>query len=101
MTEGRIAKGVAVVVNVKTPFGLASRRPYPPTGGGLRLRDYTATGASAMTLIAARQNAGRSSGLREVTRLPSTTTSASSKRAPALTTSSLIAKKQVARRPFR
>ena len=48
----------------------------------------------------ARQKAGRSSGLRLVTRLLSTTTSASSHFAPAFTTSSLIAKKLVALRPF-
>src|SRR5580700_868470 len=36
------------------------------------------TGCSTRTPIAARQKAGRSSGLREVTRLRSTTTSASS-----------------------
>src|SRR5258706_5400588 len=67
--------------------------------GGAHYQAATFTCVS--TEIAARQKAGRSSGLREVTRLPSTTTSASSYRAPALTTSSLIAKKQVARRPFR
>src|SRR5579862_234724 len=48
-----------------------------------------------------RMNAGRSSGLRDVTRLPSTTTSWSRYFAPALRTSSLIAKKQVALRPLR
>ena len=50
--------------------------------------------------MAARQNAGRSSGLRLVTRFRSTTTSASAQFAPALTTSSLMAKKLVALRPF-
>src|SRR6185312_10796071 len=44
---------------------------------------------SDSTLRQARQNAGRSSGLREVTRFLSTTTSASSQLAPAFTTSSL------------
>src|ERR1700735_2195119 len=50
--------------------------------------------------IAALQNAGKSSGLRLVTRFVSTTTSASIQCAPALITSSLIAKKLVALRPF-
>src|ERR1019366_258698 len=54
----------------------------------------------ANTWIAARQKAGRSSGLRLVTRFRSTTTTASTQSAPALTTSSLMAKKLVALRPF-
>ena len=46
------------------------------------------------------QNAGRSSGLRLVTRFRSTTTSASVQFAPAFTTSSLMAKKHVTLRPI-
>src|SRR5438132_2246111 len=49
----------------------------------------------------ARQKAGRSSGRREVIRLPSTTTSASTQLAPAATRSSLIEKNDVAFRPLR
>src|SRR5207249_3777545 len=49
----------------------------------------------------ARQNAGRSLGLREVMRLPSTTTSASCQSAPAATRSSLMEKNEVALRPSR
>ena len=66
------------------------------TGGGVE-----GSGAApldvAYALLSAemivRQNAGRSSGLRDVIRLPSTTTSASTQLAPAATRSSLIEKR--------
>src|SRR5439155_23055031 len=54
---------------------------------------------SAATI--ARQNAGRSSGRRDVIRFRSTTTSASTQSAPAATRSSLIEKNDVAFRPLR
>src|SRR5713101_5714951 len=52
-------------------------------------------------LTISRQKAGMSSGLREVMRLPSTTTSSSTHWAPALTISSLMEKKEVAFLPLR
>ena len=52
---------------------------HPPALERLDLapRYTTPAGTATSTCIAARQKAGRSSGLREVTRLPSTTTSSS------------------------
>src|SRR5439155_24725830 len=86
------------------PCNRVTQRPPRVTGGGVE-----GSGAApldvAYALLSAemivRQNAGRSSGLRDVIRLPSTTTSASTQLAPAATRSSLIEKKDVAFRPLR
>ena len=72
-----------------------SPRPIrgPPAAGrrpcGTRLRDL-ATATPDITSIIARQNSGRSSGLRLLTKWRSTTTAASSQIAPAFTRSSLM-----------
>src|SRR5262249_49910362 len=65
------------------------------TPGGLRLPQDLASAA-----MIARQNAGRSSGLREVMRLPSTTTSASVQLAPAALGAPCREKNDVPLRPF-
>ena len=90
---------------------LVARRVYEPTRpagrggprcrGGIRPRPpryEAATGSSAPTAtsITARMKAGRSSGRREVTKFPSTTTSASVHSAPAFRRSSAIAGTEVA-----
>src|SRR5437660_12640283 len=65
----------------------------PETPAVCQARAATFAAPSAFTI--SRQNAGRSGGVRDEIRLPSTTTSRSTYLAPALITSSLIALTQV------
>ena len=66
-------------------------------GRPCRGRVWLLTGASAR--ISARMNCGRSAGVREEIRFPSTTTGLSSHSSPAFTRSSLIAPTLVPRLP--